>query len=299
MHMINIIENDNEIIVNNEFYQAVILPKQGGKVKSFVSLKTGREFLYQDTRRTHSGTGYNAANHSGWDECFPNIRPCEYPLSSFGHVDLPDHGMIWNNECYMTVNDNKIRLVSEFSNFNLRLVREYSLESNGLIVHYKLINDGLKSFVYLTAAHILFHWEKGMKVIMPEEVESLYVYRSSSPKEIEPGTWRRDHFWENAASGYNCKLFTPKLSGPEGSIVLDYENESIEVLFDSQKLPYAGLWIAKDWKDEYNNTIHCFSIQPTNLASATLPPQEWLGNCEVIDPKSSKEWYVSIRGNVQ
>lgn len=292
--MMNMIDDGHEIVISNEYYQAIIVPHQGGKVKSLISLKTGREFLYQDTRQNHSGNGYDAADHSGWDECFPNIRSCEYPLPSPDRIDLPDHGFIWNAECEVTIHDQQLRLTCEFPEFNVRLIREYQFESdNVLTVHYQLMNDGSYPFVYLTAAHILFLWEQGMKVIMPEDVKSLYVYRSSDPQRIEPGTWLPDQFWDNDDSHYNCKLFTPRLSN--GSIILEYENESIEVLFDVQKLPYAGVWVSKHWGDMCDNDIHCFSLQPTNLASATLPPQEWLGVCETVEPNSSKAWSVSLR----
>jgi hypothetical protein len=295
---------DGNITLDNGSYRATVVPQAGGKVKSFYSVKSGREFLYQDEREVIPEEGYEAFDHSGWDECFPNIRPCAYPAEPFQGVELPDHGFSWSQPNSWQPVEGGVMLIAEFPGFRLKLTRLYMLNDNGLTVQYRLSNEGSSPFVYLTDAHILFSWEPGLRVELPPEAESLYVYRSSDADIVTPGTWVPPQFWNEAAEGYNCKVFTPQLS--KGEIVLHYgqtaslrtkqENmeESVHIIFDPAELPYAGLWVAKEFRDALGNRTHCFSVQPTNLASATLPPLEWAGNCRTVLPGQTKVLDVTL-----
>lgn len=302
--MVTTFELNGNIILDNGLYRAIIVPGAGGKVKSLYSIQSGREFLYQDERECIPDGGYEGFDHSGWDECFPNIRPCAYPAEPFQGAKLPDHGLSWSQPNAWELIEGGVRLSVEFPDYHLKLTRLFILNDSGLTVQYHLKNEGASPFLYLTDAHILFRWEPGLQVELPVEAENLYVYRSSDAGKAAPGTWIPSLFWDHAASGYNCKVFTPPLH--KGEITLYYgkaveggspemeKEEVVRVVFDPIELPYAGLWVAKEFMDPHGNRIHCFSVQPTNMASATIPPMEWAGNCRAVQPGETRAWDVSI-----
>lgn len=297
--MVSVVEIDGKICLDNGLYRVTVVPNAGGKVKSFYSIKSGREFFYQDERQSIPDEGYEVFDHSGWDECFPNIRPCSYPAEPFQGADLPDHGFVWSQPNDWEPVKNGVLLKAAFSAYQLTLERQYVLHETGLTVQYRLRNDSSLPFIYLTDAHILFRWEPGLRVELPPEAGSLYIYRSSDAAKVKPGTWVPPQFWDDASEGYNCKMFTPPLS--KGEITLYYgksaetgKEDTVSVMFDPMELPYAGLWVSKQYVDPLGNRTHCFSVQPTNLASATLPPLEWAGNCRTVRPGETKTWDVSI-----
>lgn len=303
-HMQNIAsihEEGEYIYINNGSYQITVAPKHGGKVKSFKSLITGREFLYEDLRNNRCGDEYDGSDQSGWDECFPNIRPCEYSLPPYEGTMLPDHGYIWSKSCDWKIEGEQLILFTAIPEMNASLYRTYTLnEDNRFTIDYKLINHGIHPFVYLTDAHILFAWCDNLEVVLPVEVQKLYVYRSSHWNKVLPKSWLPIDFWKSNETDYNCKVFSPILK--EGKIILEYTSqhrESIELLFNSHDLPFIGLWIAKQFTDEHGNLIHCFSVQPTNFASATLPPSEWSGNCMNILPNEEKKWSISLKATAE
>lgn len=283
---------EGHIRLSNDRYAAVILPELGGKVKSLKSIQSGREFLYQDPQTHRSAKGYEAFDHSGWDECFPNIRPCADPLQP--EILLPDHGWIWQTQCTWENTGNSVVVTADFDARPVRLQREFSLNPhNEFTNRYRLTNQGETPFVYLTDAHMVFEWPEALTVHLPNEVKHLYVYRSSSDAKVTPGTWETPGFWEDERTDYNTKVFSPRLQ--TGSIRLNYGGrEGLDIRFDPESLPYVGLWISKHCNNARGESVHCFSVQPTNLASATLPPKEWLGGCPVIFPGETKEWSVTL-----
>lgn len=292
-------EQGGTVTLDNGLYRAVLVPKHGGKVKSLVSLRTGREFLYQDSRRPEAGLhGYEAFDRSGWDECFPNIRPCDYPLPPYAGRKLPDHGWLWSRSCDYEIREGAVRMRADFPDFGLGLTREFRfVDERTVRMDYHLANGGEGEFRYLTDAHMLFCWEEGLKVTLPEQAKTLYVYRSSRPRDIKPGTTVPADFWTTAEPGFNCKVFTPPLQ--TGDIVLQYPGdagagEAVRLRFPTDSLPYAGLWIANRSPDERGNVVHCFSVQPTNFASATLPPPEWAGNLRFVAPGASVRWHIEL-----
>ena len=85
------------IEANNGLIACAVLPELGAKILSLCDLRTRREWLWTSDRlplaRHAYGVSYvEKADTGGWDECFPTVAACEYPLEGQHGIELPDHG---------------------------------------------------------------------------------------------------------------------------------------------------------------------------------------------------------------
>ena len=78
----------------------VTVPGMGAKIVSLYDKRHGREWLVPPTERLFGpvpyGVQFDAQDMSGWDEMFPTIDACAYPLpGAYAGAALPDHGEVW------------------------------------------------------------------------------------------------------------------------------------------------------------------------------------------------------------
>ena len=75
-----------------------LLPELGGKIYSI--RWQGRELLASNPRKPFRRAQYAAPyaeyDASGFDECFPTIGPCQYPIYPWAGTEMPDHGELWS-----------------------------------------------------------------------------------------------------------------------------------------------------------------------------------------------------------
>lgn len=84
----------------NGLISLTFIPELGGKLSSLRDLRSGREWLWTNEHLPYQKpTGSNSyvnADTGGWDECFPTVAPCSYPLEPWQGIPLPDHGELWS-----------------------------------------------------------------------------------------------------------------------------------------------------------------------------------------------------------
>ena len=73
------------IEANNGLIAFAALPELGAKIISLRDLRNGRDGCGRPTGFRSNGMRYGTsyiekADTGGWDECFPTVAPCEYPL---------------------------------------------------------------------------------------------------------------------------------------------------------------------------------------------------------------------------
>src|SRR5947209_1941838 len=79
------IEKDGYLtwVGQTNLFSLTIIPELGSKAVSLVNRKTGREWLWRSGKSLGNcgyGSSFAASDESGWDEMFPGINPCLYPL---------------------------------------------------------------------------------------------------------------------------------------------------------------------------------------------------------------------------
>jgi hypothetical protein len=76
----------SDVVLENGFARAEVIPNQGARVRSLKDLRTGRELLYRRPVEHWDPEDYLATLDGGWDQMFPNDDPW---------LDLPVHGVHW------------------------------------------------------------------------------------------------------------------------------------------------------------------------------------------------------------
>ncbi len=87
-------------MLESDFIRTAVVPEMGAKLVSLFDKRTQREWLVAPGLRPLQKVAYGAnfveQDMSGWDEMFPTIVACDYPVPGerFG-TPLPDHGEVW------------------------------------------------------------------------------------------------------------------------------------------------------------------------------------------------------------
>src|SRR5712691_10448817 len=81
--------------------RVITTPVVGAKIVSIFDKKANHEWLLPPANRPFQAVSYGASfveqDMSGWDEMFPTIEPCAYPVPGpFEGAKLPDHGEVWS-----------------------------------------------------------------------------------------------------------------------------------------------------------------------------------------------------------
>ena len=89
------------IALETPLLRFVTVPSMGAKIVSLYDRQAQREWLLPPSGRAFQPVGYGASfvdqDMSGWDEIFPTIDACNYPIEGVYHgIALPDHGEVWS-----------------------------------------------------------------------------------------------------------------------------------------------------------------------------------------------------------
>jgi len=153
-----------------------VLPALGAKV---VSLRYGGhpEWLAQPVRRlrvpSQPAGAWGNYDCSGWDECMPNVGATS---------ELPDHGMVWSREWFVSAQRDRIVASIDVAN-RFQLQRELLLtDTDGvgtLVASYRIQALGDQPLTWGWAQHPLLAADPSTMIVLPEparvRVDSAFV----------------------------------------------------------------------------------------------------------------------------
>ncbi len=289
------------VVLENRELQLTVVPHVGGKMVSLVRKESGREFLLQPTARLGTASyGARFEDHapSGFDECFPTVAACEYPQG----VAIPDHGEVWSRPWSHRVLQDGLELAISGYAFRYELRKTISLENNSVIIRYCLENRSGQRFAYIWSAHPLLKVEPGCGILLPPDVQRVFVNWASDPT---LGKFGECHNWPIARGEDSSrvqsverrraiKLFASPATVGCAALHYPATDESIAFAFGLDHVPHLGVWICEGgWPDPHNGqytvAIEPCSGMPDSLAEAVQRSQnQWLG------PDETREWEVRI-----
>ena len=92
-------KDQQAVVLETGEARAVLLPRWGAKLASFVHKGLGAEVLWQAAGDRYIPTKYGdifeTGEFSGFDEMFPTIARCFYESAPWAGVEVPDHGEVW------------------------------------------------------------------------------------------------------------------------------------------------------------------------------------------------------------
>lgn len=299
------------LTIENDSIACTLVPALGAKLASLRDRRTGHEWLWRNPclpfRRVGRASSYVAAADSGgWDECFPSVSPCRYPLAPWRGAVVPDHGELWAQEARIeTTRDEaggaSIRAALAGVSFPYTFARTISLvpDSDTLRLGYEVRNESAHRLACIWSAHLLIPLEAGMRLDLPAGT-IVHVNAGTRGDAPAPSTYP----WPPQTGacpfpalpapdvGVACKLWSEPLR--EGWAELVGGAGRLRFSFDPVLLPQIALWInAGAWAGAggapYNNLglEPCFGAQDS-LAEAVTHDRPY----GILPPGEARTWWL-------
>lgn len=285
------------------------LPELGGKMISLMRSESGREFLLQPPERPYRGATYGANfeeyDTSGFDECFPSVSACEYPGSD---TVVPDHGELWSVPWQYEISDESLSLMTSGSRFPYIFSKRVSLDGPEVVLAYKVESLSDKPFKFLWSAHPLLAVIPGCQIVLPDEVNELFVNWSHNDRLGKFGDtcgwpFARDRYGvesnlaevQSREAKIADKLFTDRLSDGYCAVYYPESDESIVFQFDTASVPYLGLWICQGGWPSPDRGHLTLALEPCSGRPDSLAEAAKREECQVLPPRETKSWQVRIQ----
>jgi hypothetical protein len=300
--------NEETLILQNEFMQIRILPAFGGKISSLRSARTGEEFLlpplrgYRHVSRT---AGFHEGDLGGFDECLPSVASCE---SVSDEPPVPDHGDLWRSKWHIDSYDRHITLHADSLSRPLRLTRHARLDGPFLVLDYDLLNLSDSPTTWLWSAHPLLHIEEGDRIVLPDEIEEVVVEYSAA------GVLKKNSTvgWPQTQSALGTTIDLSTLGKRDGAtahklfarvgrsgwagLYRKRTGQGLVLHFDSIALPFLGLWICLGaWPAIGANKQYTVALEPTTSNVDSLASAEQNGTARSLAARERCQWTLGLR----
>ena len=304
--------------VTNDVISLTLIPELGGKLSSLRDLRSGREWLWSNERLPYRQHPYGAsyieeADTGGWDECFPTVAPCRYPLEPWRGTPLPDHGELWSQAWTTTVDEVRggLELRSEARGVALPYTFSRSIHigeaSDMLRFDYRVESQADYDLVFIWSAHPLFAIEPGMQVRLPESAR-LQVYLEVAPTEIQKSA---NLFWPmtvangervydltslpDRAAEVAFKVWSEPLD--EGWASLEAQDGALRFNFDPKLVPQVGLWFnAGSWSGAGGAPYYNLALEPCIGAQDALTEAvERYDQYALLPPGGARSWWLETQ----
>lgn len=244
----------NTIILRTSLIRVVLDPEAGGRIRSFTSMSSGKEFLYQDPRSEFQGPGYSDNDISGYCECFPTVAPCAYPEGRRKGLEMGDHGRLWQEPWTAHVDGDVIIMSKDVPQFECSFERRCRLDNEDSIrLDYTIHNYGEESVKYIYSAHPLLYADEHTRLELPKEFTKAFVYIVRNAPGVTEKTWldRPPVDGPGLCPPYDAdrhsviKMFSNRLSEGRAAVCHLDTKESMIISFDTRTLPYLGVLISQ------------------------------------------------------
>jgi galactose mutarotase-like enzyme len=305
------------IEANNGLIAIGVLPELGAKIVSLRDLRTGREWLRTSDRlpmvRQPYGVSYiENADTGGWDECFPTVAACHYPLRPYLGCPLPDHGDLWAQAWSSRVERgaDRIEIVTSclaiavpcaFS--RTLILREGAAQ---LEMRYEVHNHGSDQVAFIWSAHPLLRIEPGMALEFPTSAR-FNVYSATARTNLPQ---RHGLHWPMPVRRDGHDIRIDPLPGPDADVAFKIWSEPLAegwtrliandgalcMRFDVGEIPQVALWLnAGGWsgiggKPYYNIALEpCMGAQDSLAEAVTLHRQ-----FAILQAAETRRWTLAV-----
>lgn len=295
--------------LRNSELSVELVPSEGGRISSFQSLRSGKEFLTQSRR---NGPYPNAGLHTrfqdgpcaGVEECLPTVGPSG-PETDGG--EAPDHGDFWQLPWeLLAASDTHASLAAVGFSRTLRFVKKLTVEHTALRIAYTVKNSGSTEQSFLYACHPLFAVSAGDRVLLPGEIQELWLSYSKGDRLGTSGsvvpwptttTGVRLDVTSGPEAGTADMFYTPRLKRGICGIYREISGEVLEVSFDAKRLPYLGIWLCYGgWpSDGEKPRQYAVALEPTTSPCNTLTNAQRTHTSISLKPGETYDWEILFR----
>jgi galactose mutarotase-like enzyme len=302
-------ENTQVYSLQNSELAIKVIPAEGGRISSLKSLKSGIEFLTQSQRigpypEAGLQTQFRDGACAGIEECLPTVGPSG-PETDGGPA--PDHGDFWQLPWQiLTASRSEIAMSAVGFSRPLKFQKRLALNGNILRVSYLAENFGTGPQSFLYACHPLFAVEAEDRIILPDEVHELTLDYSRNARLGQPGSMIT---WPVAKSGHHLDVafgpetataemfYTSRLNQGTCGIYRKASGQILEVLFDTHRLPYLGIWLCYGgWPDGSTGPLqYAVALEPATAPCNTLAKAQETNTAIILKPGESFDWEITFK----
>ena len=298
------------LVLENETIRTVVVPTMGAKIVSLFDKHTGVEWLAGPGERPFRPAAYGATfdqqDMSGWDEMFPTITACSYPVTgAYAGAPLPDHGEIWAVP-WTDLGGEDLTLAVEGRALPYRLTRRLSLDGPATLrFDFHLANLGAEPMPYIWAAHPQFACGAGAQVVLPPEVTQVYNVLT---EEWGWGAFNANLPWPTAPRADGAALQLDSIGPPTfkrarkfyllpdqavgaATLVRRPAGGWLRMAWDPAQVPYLGLWV----DEGALNAASVAAPEPATGFYDSLALAWQNQRVAVVQPGAEVTWWLTVQ----
>lgn len=294
------------IVWETDEIKAEFLPSYGGKLASLISKKTNKEYLFQSEQEKLKiptrGSNFSEYDSSGFDEVFPSIDTCPYPVGTYKGVIIGDHGDLWDRS--WRVEERIDYLYMEIVGDNLPFIfsKKVRVENNSVKIEYQVENTSEEEFHFIWTPHALLNCSTDSVIELPKYLDKVISVEKSS---VHLGQWGSIHNYPMTKSektnnyinlsevegveAKNCEkfYFLSKVKNRDKiSFVHKDIDEKISYVYDTEKIPYLGVWKTQGgYRGDYN-----IALEPCSGIYDDLYVAHKIGKSSIVGAKDKFTW---------
>lgn len=293
--------------------RVTVIPTWGGKLAEILDLQRGREWLFDNPAFSYGRCGARMPAYGadyvggfdvgGFDECFPTVSQCAYPVEPWQGLSLPDHGEVWSIPWETDVSDDTLHLTTHGIRLPYRLEKAIRLTGGGgLRLEYRAVNLTPFPMPFVWSSHPLFQVRAGMRLELP--VATMRVFSAPSfpaaPGESIPWPRFKDSDLGRVPEPsirMAVKLFSLPLTEGWAALSDPADGAAFRFEFDPQLITHLGLWVnyggwsgAPGAEPYFNVGVEPCIGAPDSLEIAV---REW-GEYGVLSPRGSLAWWLQM-----
>ncbi len=273
------IDGFDAVEVDTGVLSLALIPELGGKISTLRDRRTGREWLWRNPRLPYQRLDYSRsyvleADTGGWDECFPSVAPCHYPMAPWLGVPIQDHGELWSQTPVVVVEETAsgAQLHATWQGRRLPYTFERTIHlqagSACLRCEYLVTNKAAAPLSFIWSMHPLLAIEPGMQLLFPPD--TCFNRWASIPNDLitqdsdlrYPLTLQLERraidlkVLPGRTAGIALKLWSNPLR--EGWARVQAADGTLQIRWDTAKLPQVAFWMnlgggAPDGGEPYYN----------------------------------------------
>ena len=301
------------VTLHNDRLRVHILPEEGGKITSFFDMKSRIEFLLQPSEpygQPGSLDPWDRFENSacaGIDDYLPSVGACG-PETLGGPV--PDHGDFWClrwNVVSASESDSVSMAATGYSR-PLLFEKQLILHDSSLEIRYRIRNMADSPVHFLYALHPLFAIDPGDRIVLPPEVATVRVDSSRLgrvgvprsvidwPKPLGAGSSLDLSRTEATSASTAEMLYTGRLQAGWCGLYRTQSGQGIAVRFDTQQLPYLGLWLCYGgWpEDPTRPRQYAVAFEPTVAPWGMLSDALQNGQAPLLAAHASSDFSIVL-----
>ncbi len=291
--------------------RVITVPAKGAKIVSIFDRISGREWLLPPKNGQFRPPVYGAPfieqDMSGWDEMFPTIDRCVYPVAgAYFDADLPDHGEVW--ALAWQVDESRSTTTIHLSVWGHTLPYVLSraihfVDERTLRLSYEVVNAGSEPLSALWAAHPQFAADEATRIVLPAEVTQVISVQATGELPLigQRLDWaaattptgvrlQLDRVRPASAQAHRKLYLPPDQPTAWASLQQGADGAWLRLSWDTRAIPYLGIWV-----DEGNyNPAPTAALEPSTGYYDSLA-RAWQ-NQRVMSllPGVPRQWWVEL-----